>query len=59
MTDREILAELRTDVQWIKKSLANHLAHHEKFAAVWIGVGITAVVSIFACIITAILGVIF
>ena len=24
-------AELKTDVEWIKKILTNHLAHHEKW----------------------------
>ena len=25
------LAELRTDISWIKESLSNHLRHHEKY----------------------------
>ena len=25
------LAELKTDMCWVKKQLANHLAHHDKY----------------------------
>lgn len=28
LTDHDLLVELRTDVQWIKNQLGNHLRHH-------------------------------
>ena len=29
--DSRTLAELHTDMQWVKKTLGNHLKHHEKY----------------------------
>jgi hypothetical protein len=29
--DRRMLCELHTDMKWVKKTLGNHLAHHEKY----------------------------
>jgi hypothetical protein len=43
------LAELKTDMCWVKKTLSNHLAHHSK----WMFLLVAAVISLASALLVA------
>jgi len=46
MTTKETLTEIKTDVCWLKKAMANHLAHHWAITISLVGVTAASVASL-------------
>jgi hypothetical protein len=46
VTTKEQLAEIQTDIAWLKKAMANHLAHHWAITLSLVGVTAASVASL-------------
>lgn len=47
-SDRKLLVKTVTDLQWVKKTLSNHLKHHERYEiALVIGVLLLVIERVF------------
>ena len=50
--DRERLAELKTDICWIKKMLGNHLRHHWAVTLALLGITLSSVLTLLVFMLT-------
>ena len=52
MTDKELLTQIATDVCWLKKAMANHLAHHWAITVSLVGITAASVLSLLVALLS-------
>lgn len=52
MTNKEALAEIKTDIAWLKKAMTNHLAHHWAITLSLVGVTVASLASLLVALLS-------